>query len=195
MIQLQAKWDNHYAKQTQYNQVSDVLADHQFLLPQHGKALALACGIGSNALFLAEIGLAVDAWDISPVALKILQSEAQNRLLNINTRQCIITPEIFTSESYDVIVISRFLDRALSNAIMTTLKAGGLLFYQTFIRSKLDQQGPSNPDYLLASNELLRLFARLTLIFYQEYARVGNLQCGDRSMAYFIGQKLFSEQK
>ncbi|WP_347988277.1 methyltransferase domain-containing protein [Methylomonas sp. AM2-LC] len=196
MMQLQAKWDKHYAKQTQYNDngVSVVLTDHQFLLPRQGKALDLACGTGGNALFLAETGLAVDAWDISAIALNILQSEAQNRLLNINTRQCLITSEILCSERYDVIVISRFLDRALCNAIMAALNVDGLLFYQTFNCSKLDEKGPNNPDYLLASNELLRLFAPLTLIFYQEYARTGNLQCGNRNMAYFIGQKLFSEQ-
>jgi len=76
---------------------------------------------------------------------------------------------------------------------MAALTTGGLLFYQTFTRDKLDRQGPGNPDFLLASNELLRLFAPLTLIFYQEYARIGDLQRGDRNEARFIGQKPLSE--
>jgi hypothetical protein len=104
--------------------------------------------------------------------------------------QANITPEMRQNSSFDVIVISRFLDRALCNAIMAGLKTGGLLFYQTFTRNKLDQAGPSNPDFLLANNELLRLFAPLMLVYYQEYARIGDLHCGDRNEAYFIGQKL-----
>jgi hypothetical protein len=72
---------------------------------------------------------------------------------------------------------------------MAALKPGGLLFYQTFTRNKLDQQGPSNPDYLLASNELLRLFKPLNVVFYQEYAKLGDVRFGNRNEACFIGQK------
>lgn len=190
---LQAKWDEIYSQAPQQTTAAEVLAAHACLLPKRGRALDLACGLGGNALFLAEAGLSVDAWDISAVALQALQISAAQRQLSIDIRQCDIAPIILPTDSYDVIVISRFLDRALSNAIMAALKAGGLLFYQTFTREKLDRQGPSNPDYLLASNELLRLFAPLTLIFYQEYAGIGDLQRGDRNEARFIGQKPLSE--
>jgi tellurite methyltransferase len=63
------------------------------------------------------------------------------------------------------------------------------LFYQTFTRNKLDQHGPSNPDYLLGDNELLSLFSSLSLVFYQEYARIGDWRYGNRNEACFIGQK------
>ena len=72
---------------------------------------------------------------------------------------------------------------------MAALKPGGLLFYQTFTRHKLDKSGPSNPDYLLARNELLQLFAPLTVIYYQEYPAIGDLQRGNRNEAQLIGQK------
>jgi hypothetical protein len=135
----------------------------------------------------------VEAWDISAVALNDLQKNADSRQLDISARHCFISPEILPNAAFDVIVISRFLDRTLCNAIMAALKSDGLLFYQTFTRSKLDPQGPNNPDYLLAGNELLSLFAPLTLLFYQEYARVGDLGCGDRNEAQFIGQKPITE--
>ncbi len=189
MSDLRAKWDETYSQPLQQTEAAKVLAEHRYLLPEHGQALDLACGLGGNALLLAEAGLSVDAWDISGVALRALQDQAAARNLRINTRQCNITPMMLPIDQYDVIVISRFLDRALCNAIMAALKTGGLLFYQTFTRNKIDQQGPSNPDFLLANNELLRLFAPLTLIFYQEYSRIGDLQCGDRNEARFIGQK------
>jgi 2-polyprenyl-3-methyl-5-hydroxy-6-metoxy-1,4-benzoquinol methylase len=46
-----------------------------------------------------------------------------------------IRPDTLENNGFDVIVISRFLDRTLCNAIMAALKPEGLLFYQTFIRA------------------------------------------------------------
>ncbi len=190
---LEEKWDGIYRQSPYQAEAAKVLSKNRFLLPEQGKALDLACGLGGNALLLAEAGLTVDAWDISGVALQALQVQAALRNLNINIRQGIITQANLPNDSYDVVVISRFLDRNLCNAIMATLNTGGLLFYQTFTRNKLDRQGPNTPDYLLATNELLRLFTPLTLIFYEEYARVGNLQYGNRNEACLIGQKPLSE--
>jgi len=186
---LQTKWDGIYADSNQTPHVADVLSAHRHLLPTQGRALDLACGLGGNALLLAEQGLQVDAWDISQVALSRLQSQAEQKQLQIATRQVLVSPDNLPRDHYDVIVISRFLDRCLCNAIMAALKTEGLLLYQTFIRHKLDPQGPSNPDYLLECNELLQLFSPLTLVFYQEYARIGDLRHGNRNEVCYIGQK------
>ena len=190
MIVTQNKWDGIYSDHTGLVEAAEVLRKNRHLLPVAGKALDLACGLGGNALLLAAHGLSVDAWDISPVALAKLQEQALYQRISIVTRQCHITPAILLPNSYEVIVVSRFLDRSLCNAIMTALKREGLLFYQTFTRDKSDQLGPSNPNYLLERNELLTLFAPLSLVYYQEYASVGDLRQGNRNEAYYIGQKI-----
>lgn len=190
MIALQRKWDTNYLNSACIPEAAEVLRINRHLLPETGKALDLACGLGGNALLLAEQGLSVDAWDISEVALAKLQEKADSRRFQIATRQCDITANSFPHEEYDVIVVSRFLDRSLSDAIMAALKPEGLLFYQTFIRNKPDQQGPRNPDYLLECNELLALFCPLSLVYYQEYDGIGDLRHGNRNEAYFIGQKI-----
>ena len=189
MIELQHKWDTIYQTVTAPAEAAEILSQHSYLLPTQGRALDLACGLGGNALLLAEAGLQVDAWDISALALQKLNAQAQNRDLEINTRTVLIDAQQLTKSCYDVIVISRFLDRTLCNAIMAALKPGGLLFYQTFTRHKLDPSGPGNPDYLLARNELLQLFAPLTVIYYQEYPAIGDLNRGNRNEAQLIGQK------
>ncbi|AMK76806.1 MULTISPECIES: class I SAM-dependent methyltransferase [Methylomonas] len=189
MTDLQDKWDTVYRSASAPASPAEVLSKHRYLLPKQGKALDLACGLGGNAILLAESGLTVEAWDISSVGLGILQQQATEKSLSITTQQCHINAETLTKQTYDVIVICRFLDRTLCNAIMAALKPGGLLFYQTFTRNKLDQQGPSNPDYLLASNELLRLFSPLNVVFYQEYVKLGDVRIGNRNEACFIGQK------
>ncbi|WP_426991551.1 class I SAM-dependent methyltransferase [Methylomonas sp. CM2] len=188
MNDLQAKWDAIYQAAHQPGPPTEVLAEHPFLLPAEGSALDLACGLGGNALFLAEQGLRVQAWDISARALEILASHAKLRSLDITCRQHRIEADSLRNQLFDVIVISRFLDRTLCNAIMTALKPEGLLFYQTFIRDKPEPIGPSNPAFLLNRNELLQLFAPLTPVYYREYARTGDLRRGRRNEAAFIGQ-------
>jgi len=185
-----SKWNHIYNESGQecYPAIQ-VLIENDFLLPVTGTALDLACGLGANAIFLAELGLAVTAWDISSVAIDKLTAYAVQQGLNINARQKKITAESFTGCCFDVIVVSRFLDRSLSDAIIGALKPDGLLFYQTFTREKTSRKPPNNPDYLLAENELLALFSPLRVIFYRENALIGEQRRGLRNEAQFVGQK------
>ncbi len=170
-----------------------VLTENSFLLPSTGAALDLACGLGANALYLAQQGLAVTAWDISNVAIDKLKLSAVTQRLNINACQENIRVESFAKCCFDVIVVSRFLDRTLSDAIIDAMKPNGLLFYQTFNREKTNRVGPNNPDYLLAEHELCLLFAKLKLVFYRDYALIGDTLQGLRNEAQFIGQKYSNE--
>jgi tellurite methyltransferase len=185
-----SKWNNIYSQSGQecYPAVQ-VLTENDFLLPATGTALDLACGLGANAIFLAKQGLAVTAWDISFVVIDKLTTYAVQQRLNINACQEKIVADSFAEYFFDVIVVSRFLDRTLSDAIIGALKPDGLLFYQTFTREKTSQKPPNNPDYLLTENELLALFSPLRVIFYRENAFIGNQLRGLRNEAQFIGQK------
>ncbi len=185
-----SKWNHIYSQSGQkcYPAVQ-ILTENDFLLPMTGSALDLACGLGANAIFLAEQGLAVTAWDISFVAIDKLTAYAVQQGLNINVCQENIVADSFTECGFDVIVVSRFLDRTLSDAIIGALKPDGLLFYQTFTREKTSLKPPNNPDYLLTENELLEMFSLLRVIFYRENALIGNQLRGLRNEAQFIGRK------
>jgi 2-polyprenyl-3-methyl-5-hydroxy-6-metoxy-1,4-benzoquinol methylase len=185
-----SKWDHVYSQSAHvFSPAVEVLTENEFLLPLTGMALDLASGLGANSIFLAEHGLAVTAWDISGVAIDKLTAYAVQQGLNINACQEKIMADIFTGSSFDVIVVSRFLDRALSDAIIGALKPDGLLFYQTFTREKTSRNPPNNPDYLLTENELLELFSPLRVIFYRENALIGEQLRGLRNEAQFVGQK------
>ena len=184
------KWNHIYSRSGRTCcPATQVLTENEFLLPVTGIALDLACGLGANAVFLAERGLAVTAWDISSVAIDKLKDYAVRQGLNINACQEKIAVANFIQYSFDVIVVSRFLDRTLSDAIIGALKPDGLLFYQTFTREKVCPEPPNNPGYLLTENELLAMFSPLRLIFYRENALIGNQLQGLRNEAQFIGQK------
>ena len=187
---MQTKWDRIYAgSPASEPEPAAVLAGNAHLLPPAGRALDLACGLGGNALFLARRGFAVSAWDISPVAIARLAAQAARLGLAIDAQTRDVESEPFPLAAFEVAVASRFLARALARPIMDSLKPGGLLFYQTFVRDKPGAQGPANPDYLLAENELLALFAGMRLLVYREEGRVGDLSLGRRDEAYFVGRR------
>ena len=184
------KWNRIYGQveNVQFSAVS-VLAENAFLLPKVGAALDLACGLGGNALFLAKRGLKTKAWDISEVACDFLQKKAHLEELEVDVQPRKIDTNCFFDCHFDVIVISRFLDRSLCHGIISALKPGGLLFYQTYCREKTSSQGPSNPEYLLAENELLELFSPLRTVFFRENGNIGDPALGLRNEAQFIGLK------
>ena len=64
------KWDLRYKDRLPLDQhACEVLQDYVHLLPDSGRALDLASGLGGNAIFLAQQGLNTVAWDISRLAL------------------------------------------------------------------------------------------------------------------------------
>ncbi len=189
-MNLAAKWDAIYQQKTHYTaQAALVLTENVFLLPETGQALDFACGLGANALFLADYGLEVEAVDISAVAVEKLQQQARTKNLSITAKQHDVQLIPLPENAFDVIVISRFLDRSLSHGIIAALKADGLLFYQTYTQQKITDSPPHNPAFLLAENELLHLFSPLKTVFYQEHSLVGNMDYGERDEALYIGQK------
>lgn len=161
----QGKWDARYQQTEKIPRAAQVLTDNLHLLPTSGKALDLACGLGGNALLLARQGLSVEAWDISPVAIEKLAKQAEG--LSIHGKVVDITTEALRPNQFDVIVISYFLERDLATTLIEALRPNGLLFYQTFNQHQLGR-GPANPAYRLQDNELLHLFAPLSVRYYRE---------------------------
>ncbi|WP_126457043.1 class I SAM-dependent methyltransferase [Sulfuriflexus mobilis] len=187
--ELTTKWDARYRAAEGEVTACYALREFAHLLPNEGEALDLACGRGGNALLLAEQGLQTQAWDLSSVAVEHLQSLADARGLAIRASVRDVEQAPPPANSFDVIVVSYYLDRGLAPALMNALKPNGLLFYETFIREKPPGLGPSNPDYLLRENELLRLFNRLHLLAYREEGLVGTMGKGQRSVAMLVAQR------
>ncbi len=186
----QKKWDQRYTNHPVVEpRAAEVLACNLHLLPSKGKALDLACGLGANAILLAKSGLQTSAWDISPVALKDLQNRSRKLKLRIETQTRDVVKEPPATSSFDLIVISRFLDRGLFPHLIDAVKAGGLLFYQTFTAENTGTGGPSNADFLLKKNELLHLFRGLTVVSFRDEGRIGSLQQGLRNESWIIVKK------
>ncbi|MCF6298529.1 MAG: class I SAM-dependent methyltransferase [Thiomicrorhabdus sp.] len=163
------KWDAKYQTANLQSRANPchVLKQHSHLLPFYGQALELACGLGGNARFLAQCGLKTDAWDISDTALTVLNNWASLNQLPIEPLITDLEQMILPYQQYDVIVISRYLDRALFASIAEALKPNGLLFYQTFLYPPQDN-APNNPNFYVQSGEFNQSWPTLTTQVYGE---------------------------
>ena len=161
--EIASKWNSRYAYSGKpLPPPAQVLSRGERWLPKGDslRALDLACGRAANAHFLAARGFDVSAWDISETVIAEISARKPKVLAEIAVRDIVAQPPV--ANSFDVIVVTRFLSRDTCSAIQAALKPGGVLFYQTFTH------GLSNKEYLLADNELLSLFEGLHLLEYHE---------------------------
>jgi len=151
------KWNN------KYNQTPKLLEQrpqseklNSVLKYTNGKkALDVACGSGRNSIFLAKEGFEVTAIDISEVALKALNEQNHK---NINTKQVDLEEFSFEENSYDLIIMTNFLDRKIIPKLKTALKQNGVLFIETYMFHDENEKPPSNPNFLLKQGELKTFF-------------------------------------
>ncbi len=184
------KWDRIYSERSaEYGHAARVVEENLHLLPASGKGLELACGLASNSFAIAAHGIKMEAWDISAVATARVNQRAADTGAKVTAcaRDIVTSPP--TADEYDVVVVSHFLDRSLVPAIITALKPGGLLFYQTFTQTRVVESGPKNSDWRLADGELLTLFAGLKPLVYREEGLTGDASKGLRNEALLVAQK------
>lgn len=184
------KWNTiHQSNKHHQQSPAKILVDYEHLLPESGSALDIACGIGANAIRLAQHGLETAAWDISEQAINKLDEYTYKHGLVIKTEVRDVVSNPPEKNSFDVIIICHFLDRQLIPDIKNALCKDGLLYYQTFIRENVDNLGPSNPCYRFEQNELLQLCNDLNIILYREEGKIGNVSNGFRNEVMLIGQR------
>ena len=183
------KWNDRYRAATGERQAARVLQENLHLLPRKGRALDLACGLGGNAILLAEQGLQVAAWDIADFPIAALHAVAIERQLPIRAEVRDAEANPPAPDTFDVIVVSYFLERDIIPALVQALKPGGLIYYQTFIRQCVSDRGPKREEFRLADQELLHLFSGLQILLYREEGCVGDVQKGFRDEAMLVGRK------
>ena len=184
------KWDRIYSEsREQVVPAMAVVRENLHLLPDSGTGLELACGLAANSFALAEAGFRMDAWDISPVAIEQVNQRAAQTGLHVRGEARDVVSHPPENAHYDLVVVSHFLDRSIIPAIISCLKPGGLVFYQTFTQTRVSEGGPSNMEFRLADNELLTLFAGFKVLVYREEGRQGDTGRGFRNEAMLVAQK------
>ncbi len=189
MNKVRDKWNRIYSKDRLPGLPAAVLTDNDNILPIKGIALDLACGLGTNSLFLAARGLEVHAWDISKVAVSHLAERADSLGLNIQTRVINITAAALPVESYDLVITSHYLDRSLPPAILDATRPGGLICYQTFTAEKQINMGPGNPVFLLQPNELQSFVPDCEILAFKDESHNANRDDPLAGRSFIIARK------
>ncbi len=150
------------------------------------RVLDVACGLGHNAIWLAQQGWRADAVDISSNGLKLARQCATANDVHVCWIESDLDDWTPAANEYDLVVVFRFLDRdTVPRVVQTALRPGGWLVYETFSAAQCRRSDNhiSNPTFTLAPGELLRLFSEFDVVAHREDA------LHDRTVERFLGRR------
>ena len=129
------------------------------LIPPNSKVLDLACGGGRHVRYAASLGHSVLAVDKDVSALSADPSQNIHSLSfdlelsdSASHADWPLAPDQFGG-----IIVTNYLHRPLMPDLLSSLRADGVLIYETFAQDNGLFGKPSSPDFLLLPGELLRL--------------------------------------
>ena len=123
-------------------------------LEPDARVLELAAGGGRQTLALAERGLDVEAWDVSPVGLELLGARCGARGHHVRTRVVDLDAPPPVDEGFDLVVLVNFLDRELYGTLSRYLAPGGHAVVAHFTQDW--PQAKPSPRFRLDAGELAR---------------------------------------
>ena len=192
-----ARWEARFAKpEYEFGTApNDFLVRCKPLLPQSGKALAVADGEGRNGVWLAEQGLDVTSVDFSPSAQKKARALAAERGVPLTLIEGDAHTWAYPEDAFDVVVeiftqFSTPAERPLKWAGMRrALKRGGLLIVQGYTPKQLEYGtgGPKLVENLYTRPMLERAFGDLADVDIVEEERELQEGAGHSGMSAVIG--------
>ena len=153
------------------------LARQRHLLEPGGRALAVADGEGRNSVWLAGLGLEVDAFDVSAVAVAKARNLARDAGVDVDFQVADCDSWDWTPASYDV-VAAIFIQFAgpdmrarLFARMVQALRPGGLLVLQGYTPRQLEFNtgGPGVLENLYTEALLRAHFGALQILDLQVY--------------------------
>ena len=132
-------------------------------------AIDVAMGRGRHALVLARRGLRTFGVDRQYAAVRhsVRRAGAENLVVRgwCGDLEQIPLPR----DAFDVVVVTRYLQRDLFPSIRSMTTHGGVVIYETFtVNQRSLGFGPTSPEHLLEPGELARRFDGFEVLFYEE---------------------------
>jgi tellurite methyltransferase len=179
------RWEKKYAAGNPHAAFTPdpLLTQQRHLLSGKGWALDLCCGVGQNAIFLAEQGFDVLALDTSLTALRYCRAAGAGKHLPLHLVVADVDQFALPADAFALIIVFRFYDRQLIPAIKQALKPGGLIIYQTFNLNRLRSTPHMNRHYLLEPGELQRVLGDFEKIASNDTADIGE------ELSYWVGRR------
>lgn len=176
------------------------LASQRALFEPGRRALAVADGEGRNSVWLASLGLQVDAFDLSQVGVAKARALAQQGGVSVNYQVADCDGWNWQDGVYDYVVaiFVQFADPAMRARLFAnmvrTLKPGGYLLLQGYTPKQLEYKtgGPGILEHLytpqLLRNELPGL-SIVDLRDYEDELAEGARHTGKSALIGLVAQK------
>ena len=140
--------------------------------PPAGRALDVAMGRGRHAVALARAGFRTFGVDRNVAAVRDAMRSASALGVTLHCWCADLTQIPLPARRFDVVVVTRYLQRDLFLALRETVVPGGVVLYETFTAvPRAHGRGPTSPDHLLEQGELMRRFDGFDILAYEESAR------------------------
>jgi SAM-dependent methyltransferase len=123
--------------------------------PTDARVCDVACGGGRHTRWFAARGHDVVAIDRDLSGVADLADDPHVELVETDLEDG--SPPPIASRAFGVVVVTNYLWRPILGAIVDGVAPGGLLVYETFAAGNERFGRPTNPDFLLARDELLEL--------------------------------------
>jgi len=150
------------------------------------KALDVAMGRGRHAMVLARHGFETFGVDLDFDVVKAAMRGASLEGLRIRGWCADLTMAGLPERVFDIVVVTRYLERSLFETIKASVRLGGCIVYETFTTAQLELGvGPRSPDHLLHPGELRTAFKDWDVMFYEEVDR-------PEAVARLVAQRPFS---
>lgn len=153
------------------------------LIPAGGTVLDLACGSGRHLKWLASQGWRVTGVDRDEAAVQPLRDLAEIIVADIEAG-----PWPLPQRHFDAVVVTNYLWRPLLPSIQASLAPGGVLIYETFADGQQHIGKPSRPEFLLQPGELLRAFAGLRVVAFEDGHETAPDRCVQRLAAVQVAK-------
>ncbi len=173
------KWNSRFAAEHYVfgTAPNAFLASQAPRLRPGAKALCIADGEGRNSVWLAEQGLDVTAFDVSPVGVEKAQKLARERGVRVDYSIANIHQYDWRARRYDVIaaIFFQFADPAERTRIFAglheALAPGGLLLLQGYTPRQLEYRtgGPPFAENMYTEPLLRAAFADLEILHLAEH--------------------------
>jgi len=128
-------------------------------------------GRGRHTPVLARAGWRTFGVDIRFHSVSDGVAAAAAQALSVAAWCADLTAHPLPAARFDLIVVTRYLERNLCSAIRDAVVPGGFVVYETFTTAQRALgSGPTSPDHLLEPGELKRMFEGFDIRFYEEVA-------------------------
>ena len=130
----------------------------------------MAMGRGRHALVLARAGFLTFGVDVNLGAIEEARARARAEGLAVLGWCADLTTIPLPADVFDLLLVTRYLQRDLFSSIRHSVRPGGFVLYETFTDRprRLDRTRPTSPAHLLQPGELRAHFAHWEVLFSEE---------------------------